>query len=103
MFFRISGSNTAAYLYYNDQSTPTNVINCTFFHDLGSVDSNYSGKCNFTNIATNVTTNGTNTNVVTESFGDASTSLSDLINASKVNENFVSNQVGVYYGENAWE
>lgn len=103
VFFRISGSYKASYLYYNDQTTPTNVKNCTFFHDLGAVFSNYSGTCNFTNIATNVTTNGTNTNVITESFGSSSTTLSDLINASKENTNFVSNQVGVFYGDYAWE
>lgn len=103
VFFRISGSNKASYLYYNDQSTATNVINCTFFHDLGSVDPNYTGKCNFINIATNVTTNGTNTNVITEVFGDSSVPLSDLINASKENEKFISNQVGVYFGENSWK
>ena len=103
VFFRISGSYKASYLYYNSQSTPNNVINCTFFHDLGGVDVNYSGNCNFNNIATNVSTRGTNTNVIVKTFGTAETELQELIENSKNDEDFISNQAGVFYGDNAWD
>ncbi len=105
VFFRISGDNKASYLYYNNQTATgsNNVINCTFFHDLGAVDENYSGSCNFTNIATNVNTIGTNTNVITQNFGSATSSILELLENSKENEAFISNQVGVYYGTYAWK
>ena len=104
VFFRITGKKKAIYLYNNDQGDiPNKVINCTFFHDLGSVLNNYTGRCDFINIATNVTTNGTNTNVITESFGTSSMDLNDLIKASKENEAFNTNKAGVYYGIHAWK
>lgn len=106
VFFRTIGGNKASYLYHNGQDIgkypANNVRNCTFFHDLGAVNSNYTGKCNFTNIATNVETNGTNTNVVTKNFGTASTSLQNLIQASKNNADFNTKRAGVYYGTHAW-
>ncbi|MCI8640345.1 MAG: fibronectin type III domain-containing protein, partial [Clostridia bacterium] len=102
VFFRISGNNRASYLYHNTQKVPNSVINCTFFHDLGVVDGNYSGISNFTDIATNINTNGTNTNVIIQNFGSTTTSIEELIENSKTNEAFISNQVGVYYGSYAW-
>ena len=106
VFFRIVGENKAIYLYNNNQddiSKPANnVLNCTFFHDLNSVGANYSGRCNFTNIATNVNTNGTNTNVIVKSFGNAQDSIQNLIEKSKNDSEFNSEQVGVFYGEHAW-
>lgn len=105
IFFSIAGSNKASYLYYNDQtsSTKNNVINCTFFHIKGGVDSNYSGLCNFKNIATNVTTKGTNTNVITKAFGTSTMTTEELIEASKENEDFKSSEVEVFFGEHAWK
>lgn len=53
VFFRISGPNTASYIYNNDGGT-LKVDNCTFFHDLANVDRKlfwsrifykYSNKC----------------------------------------------------------
>lgn len=103
VFFRIVGTNSASYLYYNGQPNPNNVINCTFFHDRKSVDYNYSGNCNFKNIATNVDTRGTNTNVIVKDFGTEQDTIQELIQKSKENSDFNSNQVGVFYGENAWK
>ena len=94
VFFRISGDNTASYLYNNDGGT-LGVTNCTFFHDLKSVDSNYSGYGNFTDIATNVNTNGTNSNVIIQDFGTADMELSEVIQNSEENEEFINNNVGV--------
>lgn len=79
------------------------VRNCTFFHDLGNVTANWDGTALFFDIATNVETKGTNTNVITENFGTASMSLEDLIKASKENVSFQNNQVGVFYGAHAWK
>ena len=100
VFFRIN-SKIGTYLY--NGTTTADVINCTFFHDRGIVNENWSGVCNFRNIATNVETKGSNINVITENFGTASMSLEDLIKASKENAAFQENQVGVYYGEHAWK
>lgn len=103
MFIRISGSKAASYLYYNSQSVANNVINCTFFHDLGEVSGSYSGKCNFFNIATNVSTNSDSQNVEIGSFGDTNTSITDLIKNSKNYNAFNEGKVGVYYGTYAWK
>ena len=101
VFFRICGQNSASYLYNNDGGS-LRVNNCTFFHDLGSVESNYSGNCKFTNIATNVNTSETRTNVIVDNFGTKDNSLTELIGNSKTNTNFVENSVGVFYGEHSW-
>ena len=101
VFFRICGTNSAAYLYYNGGGS-LRVKNCTFFHDTGSFEKRYSGSATFTNIATNVATDGTETNVIVDSFGTKETELADLINNSKTNENFTENSAGVYYGEYSW-
>ena len=101
VFFRICGTNSASYLYYNGGGS-LRVKNCTFFHDTGSFEKRYSGSATFTNIATNVATDGTETNVIVDSFGTKETELADLINNSKTNENFTENSVGVYYGEYSW-
>lgn len=103
MFIRISGSKAASYLYYNSQSVANNVINCTFFHDLDKVSGSYSGKCNFFNIATNVSTNSDSQNVEIGSFGDTNTSITDLIKNSKNYKAFNEGKVGVYYGTYAWK
>lgn len=103
VFFRISGSYAASYLYYNKQTVKTNVVNCTFFHDKETVASNYSGICNFNNIATNVVTKGTNTNIIVNSFGTSTMTINELIQASKNNNEFITNNVGVFFGNNAWE
>lgn len=103
VFFRISGSYAASYLYYNEQTVKTNVVNCTFFHDKETVASNYSGICNFNNIATNVVTKGTNTNIIVNSFGTSTMTINELIQASKNNNEFITNNVGVFFGNNAWE
>lgn len=103
VFIRTSGNNAASYLYYNDQEIANNVINCTFFHDLGKVSSSYSGICNFFNIATNVITNSNSQNVIEENFGDIKTPIQELIKNSKNNSTFNENKVGVYYGIYAWE
>ena len=101
VFFRICGPNSASYLYNNDGGS-LRVNNCTFFHDLGSVESNYSGNCKFTNIATNVNTSETRTNVIVDNFGTKDNSLTELIDNSKTNTNFVENSAGVFYGEHSW-
>ena len=101
VFFRICGANSAAYLYYNGGGS-LRVKNCTFFHDTGSFEKRYSGSATFTNIATNVATDGTEKNVIVDSFGTKETELADLINNSKTNENFTENSAGVYYGEYSW-
>ena len=101
VFFRICGPNSASYLYNNDGGS-IRVNNCTFFHDLGSVESNYSGNCKFTNIATNVNTSETRTNVIVDNFGTKDSSLTELIDNSKTNTNFVENSAGVFYGEHSW-
>ena len=101
VFFRICGPNSASYLYNNDGGS-IRVNNCTFFHDLGSVESNYSGNCKFTNIATNVNTSETRTNVIVDNFGTKDNSLTELIGNSKTNTNFVENSAGVFYGEHSW-
>ena len=101
VFFRICGANSAAYLYYNGGGS-LRVKNCTFFHDTGSFEERYSGSATFTNIATNVATDGTEKNVIVDSFGTKETELADLINNSKTNENFTENSAGVYYGEYSW-
>ena len=105
VFFRVIGNNMASYLYYNSQPSRNKVINCTFFHDLKSVDSSYSGTTNFTNIATNVMTrtSGTNTNVIVKAFGEPEDSIEDLIEKSKNDNDFNTNQAGVFYGEHAWD
>ena len=102
VFYRISGNNEASYLYYSDQTVANNIVNCTFFHDKKSVSDNYSGKVNFTNIATNVNTNGTNTNVIVKAFGEPEDTIQDLIEKSKNDTDFNTNQAGVFYGEHAW-
>ena len=101
VFFRICGANSAAYLYYNGGGS-LRVKNCTFFHDTGSFEKRYSGSATFTNIATNVATDGTEKNVIVDSFGTKETELADLIDNSKTNENFTENSAGVYYGEYSW-
>ena len=101
IFFRICGTNAATYLYYNGGGN-LRVKNCTFFHDLGKVESDYSGSCKFTNIATNVNTSGTRTNVIVDNFGTKENELSELIENSKTNTNFVENSAGVFYGEHSW-
>lgn len=103
VFFRISGNNEASYIYYNDQTVANNIVNCTFFHDKKSVSYNYSGKVNFTNIATNVNTNGTNTNVIVKAFGEPEDTIQDLIEKSKNDTDFNTNQAGIFYGEHAWD
>ncbi|MNT21225.1 hypothetical protein D3C72_1565570 [compost metagenome] len=103
VFFRITGSYAASYLYSNSGGAGSLTQNCTFFHDKSTVDSNYSGTMNFTNIATNVLTQGTNTNVIVNSFGNASMTTQELILASKIKQEFINNQVGVFYGTNAWK
>lgn len=90
-------------MYYNSQTIANYVLNCTFFHDLGEVSSSYSGKCNFYNIATNVTTNSNSANVKISDFGDSNTSITDLINNSKNNDTFNKSRVGVFYGKYAWK
>lgn len=106
VFFRISGKYAAAYLYDNSYRG-NNVINCTFFHDLESVSRNYSGKCYFENIASNVEVKnapqGTNENIIVENFGTKEMSLTELIQNSKNNNNFIQNRVGVFYGDYAWK
>ena len=101
VFFRICGQNSASYLYNNDGGS-LRVNNCTFFHELGKVESNYSGNCKFTNIATNVNTSETRTNVIVDNFGTKDNSLTELIDNSKTNTNFVENSAGVFYGEHSW-
>ena len=101
VFFRICGQNSASYLYNNDGGS-LRVNNCTFFHELGNVESNYSGNCKFTNIATNVNTSETRTNVIVDNFGTKDNSLTELIDNSKTNTNFVENSAGVFYGEHSW-
>ena len=101
VFFRICGPNSASYLYNNDGGS-LRVNNCTFFHELGKVESNYSGNCKFTNIATNVNTSETRTNVIVDNFGTKDNSLTELIDNSKTNTNFVENSAGVFYGEHSW-
>ena len=101
VFFRICGTNSASYLY-DDDGGKIRVNNCTFFHDSGNVESDSSGNCKFTNIATNVNTSGTRTNVIVDNFGTKDNSLSELIDNSKTNTNFVANSAGVFYGEHSW-
>lgn len=103
VFFRISGNKKASYLYYNTQLTPNNIVNCTFFHDLKSVDEDYSGKANFKNIATNVLMTSIKDNVIHKDFGTIEDDIFQLINASKEDADFNENKVGVYYGDNAWK
>lgn len=103
VFFRITGPYSASYLYNNDGGTGSLTQNCTFFHDLGTVLSNYSGTMAFTNVATNVLTQGTNANVIVNAFGNSSMTTQDLITASKIKQEFINSQVGVFYGDNAWE
>ena len=96
VFFRISGNNKASYLYFNSQSTPNNIINCTFLHDLGSVDGSYSGTANFSGVLTNVKIDaGTSDNVVVKQFTN--------IESTKTDEQVNAAQVGVYFGDYAWE
>ena len=102
VFYRISGNNEASYIYYNDQTLANNIVNCTFFHDKKSVSDNYSGGANFTNIATNVNTNGIRTNVIVKAFGEPEDTIQDLIEKSKNDIDFNTNQAGVFYGEHAW-
>ena len=102
IFFRVSGNNLASYLYYNDQSKANTILNCTFFHDKKDVSGSYSGDAYFTNIATNVNTNGRRTNVVVKAFGEPEDTIQDLIEKSKNNTDFNTNQAGVFYGEHAW-
>lgn len=101
VFFRITGSTAASYLYYNSQSGKNNIVNCTFFHDLEKVTSNYSGNANYVNTATNVNTNPTSTTTVVNKFGNSSMTTQELITASK-NLSAFSN-VGVYNGTYSWK
>ena len=103
VFIRVSGSYVASYLYYNGQPYANNVENCTFFHNLGGVARNWSGACNFKNIATNVNTNSSNTNVIVNAFGSSSDTIEQLIEKSKNKAEFNNNSAGVYYGTYAWE
>ena len=104
-FFRISGNNIASYLYHNDRKVSNQIMNCTFFHDKKSVSSNWSGVTDFTNIATNVRTNtaGKNTNIIVKAFGEPEDTIQDLIEKSKNDTDFNTNQAGVFYGEHAWD
>ena len=100
VFFRISGSNKTAWSYHSYIQSDY----CTFFHDMGSVDtSSYAGGLKFNNIATNVDTIGTKTNVQVQSFGSSSDTLDELITKSKNNSIFNTNQAGVFHGTNAWK
>ena len=101
VFFRITGSKAASYLYYNDQSGKNNIINCTFFHDLEKVTYNYSGNANYVNTATNVNTNPTSTSTVVNKFGNSSMTTQELITASKNLAEF--SNVGVYNGAYSWK
>ena len=105
VFYRISGNNEASYIYYNDQTLANNIVNCTFFHDKKSVSGNWSGVTDFTNIATNVRTNtsGKNTNIIVKAFGEPEDTIQDLIEKSKNDTDFNTNQAGVFYGEHAWD
>lgn len=103
VFFRVTGSEQASYLYDNYPDGLSSSENCTFFHDDEFVDNNYSGLKKFLNIATNVTTQGQNTNVITNKFGKKEMSTEELIYQSSQTQDFIDNQVGVFYGNNAWE
>jgi len=100
VFIRVSGSYKASHAYYNDQTVPTKVTNCTIYHDKGSVDSSYSGTITWTKTAVNYSSNA---NTGDATFGDANTSISDLIKLSKQSEIYNSNQAGVFYGDYAWK
>lgn len=100
VFFRIVGSNKATWKY----ALGIDVVNCTFYHDLRMVNTNYRPNIEkFKDIATNVGIEGTNTNVVIEDFGTVDMLLENLIQKSKENLAFQKNQVGVFYGEHAWK
>lgn len=112
VFFRTTGENRASYLRYNSQKTPNNIVNCTFFHDKKGTDISYSGKANFINIATNASINvstysgqGTSilTNVIEKAFGEPEDTIQELIEKSKNDTDFNTNQVGVFYGQYAWD
>lgn len=100
VFIRTIGSNIPSYLYGGRNGK---VKNCSFFHDLGQVTNNWDATALFSDIATNVETKGSNTNVIIESFGTSDMSLEDLIKASRENTAFQENQVGIFYGEHAWK
>lgn len=104
VFFRIEGDYKASYLYNNGQKDPNNIKNCTFYHNLGAIDLSYSGIANFENVATNVLPRDkwNNINTIEKDFGLQDYSITQLINASKEDTDFKKNQVGVFYGENAW-
>lgn len=103
-FFRVIGSNKASYCYDNT-SRQLNIKNCTFFHDLGECDKDYSGSPVYDNIAANVEASaGTKNNFRIDTFNNANstTSLSDLINNSRNSAIFNNNSAGVFYGTYAW-
>ncbi|MBR0343012.1 MAG: hypothetical protein IJH64_12360, partial [Oscillospiraceae bacterium] len=101
VFFRVTGSYAASYIYNNDGGS-LRVKNCTFYHDLGKVDGNYSGKGEFINVLTNVNTIGTNTNVMVDDLGENTEETSTIIANSKLSLIYRNNEVGVFYGENSW-
>lgn len=105
VFFRITGSTKASFLYYNYPPRDNSIINCTFYFDLGSVSTNHSGHANYTNNATNVGFRGidaVSSNNVTATWGQSSATTSSLISSSKNVADFKNASVGVFYGENAW-
>ena len=99
VFFRISGANTAA--YQGGTGSNCKVINCTFFYDLEKTNANSSAQGTITNVATNVSTTGTN--IITDRYGTDNMTIQDLINSSKVNDSFIEKETGVFYGENSWK
>ena len=73
------------------------MINCTIYHDLNKISSNYSGYAIFKNTVTNVKQAGSHeTNLVVNNFGGD-------ITATKSIDSIVDAQAGVYFGDYAWE
>ena len=108
IFFRISGTSKSSYLYYTFPDR-LKIKNCTFFHDLGeNHDSQGSAAADWSNIATDIsnglmTSLSTTKNIQIQKFGTTYNTLSELIQNSKTNQTFITNQAGVYYGDYAWK
>lgn len=110
VFFRTTGSIHPSTVYWCQSGL---IKHCTFFHDTGSMSSSWDN-CLITvkDCASNNFNDDGNlrelisrkSNVISDgSYGLPSSSLSELIADSKNNANFNNAEVGIFYGDNAWQ
>ncbi len=108
VYFHIKGSIPASYSYFNNTSGYPNVFNCTFYHDLGKISSNYSSQPVYTNCLYNVAPiEGTKIHCVTASFNpeniaETAADPALLHTGTGTNPDGSVANIGVYGGKYAW-